>query len=397
MSSETQSLTFEEYISPTQSIVDIQPKMFHFMIQSINSVFTLMKSTIWNFLCGWIHVFYRTSNEQVNSSVSDRIPVNMETPRPDNAPEEEGDPVTSLPPTLGAVEYLPNTGMGEDRDRIPVNMENRKTWEAIFGSLPPETPRPDNAAEEEGDPVTGLPGWLPLGASLGAIEYLPNTGMEEADDPREQHQREERERLIRLGKGKLIRSRSDIKDAVNLWFENRGEAVSRYGHISMWNTSQVTDMTALFACRRDFNEDIGDWDVSNVCDMDGMFEGASSFNQPLERWNVSNVCDMYGMFDGASSFNQPLERWDVTDVRDMANMFSGASSFNQPLENWNVSNVTTMWGMFQGASSFNQALGNWNVAKVRKWDDESMFYGASSFNSTKPKKKQVKRKKKTNK
>ena len=34
--------------------------MFHFMIQSINSVFTLMKSTIWNFLCGWIHVFYRS-------------------------------------------------------------------------------------------------------------------------------------------------------------------------------------------------------------------------------------------------------------------------------------------------------------------------------------------------
>ena len=301
MSSETKSHTFDEYISPTQSIVDIQPKMFHFMIQSINSVFTLMKSTIWNFLCGWIHVFYRTSNEQVNSSVSDRIPVNMETPRPDNAPEEEGVPVTSLPPTLGAVEYLPNTGMGEDRDRIPVNMEDREPW--------------------KGDPVTGLPGWLPLGASLGAIEYLPNTGMEEADDPREQHQREERERLIRLGKGKLIRSRSDIKDAVNLWFENRGEAVSRYGHISMWNTSQVTDMTALFACRRDFNEDIGDWDVSNVSDMTQMFYGASSFNQPL---------------------------------------------------------------------------GNWNVAKVRKWD-VYMFDGASSFNSTKPKKNQVKRKKKTNK
>ena len=35
--------------------------------------------------------------------------------------------------------------------------------------------------------------------------------------------------------------------------------------------------------------DISQWDVSNVTDMGGMFGNASSFNQPLNNWNVSNV------------------------------------------------------------------------------------------------------------
>ena len=52
--------------------------------------------------------------------------------------------------------------------------------------------------------------------------------------------------------------------------------------------------------------DISNWDMSNVTNMKFMFEGAVSFNQPLNNWNVSNVTYMWSMFDGATSFNQPL-------------------------------------------------------------------------------------------
>ena len=49
--------------------------------------------------------------------------------------------------------------------------------------------------------------------------------------------------------------------------------------------------------------DISHWDVSSVTDMSRMFEEASSFNQPLNNWDVSNVTDMRRMFNGARSFN----------------------------------------------------------------------------------------------
>ena len=38
--------------------------------------------------------------------------------------------------------------------------------------------------------------------------------------------------------------------------------------------------------------EISNWDVSNVTNMEYMFVHASSFNQPLNKWNVSNVTNM---------------------------------------------------------------------------------------------------------
>ena len=42
--------------------------------------------------------------------------------------------------------------------------------------------------------------------------------------------------------------------------------------------------------------EISNWDTSRVTNMGYMFENASSFNQPLNNWDVSNVTDMGGMF-----------------------------------------------------------------------------------------------------
>ena len=64
--------------------------------------------------------------------------------------------------------------------------------------------------------------------------------------------------------------------------------VTKYGDISNWDVSNVTNMYGMFG---------------NVA---GMFEDARYFNQPLNKWNVSNVTNMRGMFIRAESFNQPL-------------------------------------------------------------------------------------------
>ena len=55
---------------------------------------------------------------------------------------------------------------------------------------------------------------------------------------------------------KLVRTDDDIKPAVNLWCSDRAAAELKYGHISQWDTSAVTNMLDLFRDMTDFNDDI---------------------------------------------------------------------------------------------------------------------------------------------
>lgn len=171
-----------------------------------------------------------------------------------------------------------------------------------------------------------------------------------------------------------------IREAVLTWYRQRGEAMIKYGHISLWDTSRVTNMRGLFHGMESFNDNIESWDVSHVVNMEVMFYcfNRSEFNQPLNSWEVSQVRRMRNMFAGARNFNQPLNHWDVSQVQYMCEMFADAYAFNQPLNNWNTSNVEDMTSMFRNARSFNQPLYSWDVSKVTSV--QCMFNGATSFN-----------------
>jgi surface protein len=95
----------------------------------------------------------------------------------------------------------------------------------------------------------------------------------------------------------------NFKQAIALWFENEEECKLRFGHISDWNTSRVTNMELTFHGRETFNQDLSRWDVSNVTNLSAMFCGACQFNQDLSQWNVKNVTNMNCIFYGASQFN----------------------------------------------------------------------------------------------
>ena len=107
--------------------------------------------------------------------------------------------------------------------------------------------------------------------------------------------------------------------------------VTKYGEISNWDVSKVTNMSYMFQDAESFNQPLNNWNVSKVTNMSAMFCFARSFNQPLDNWNVSNVTDMNNMFNDVTFFNHPLNNWNVSKVEDMAWMFYKASSFNQPL------------------------------------------------------------------
>ena len=76
--------------------------------------------------------------------------------------------------------------------------------------------------------------------------------------------------------------KKELEEAVDLWYSNREKAYNRYGHISNWDTSLITDMSRLFQDYSYFNDKINNWDVSSVTNMRCMFFGAISFNLRLD-------------------------------------------------------------------------------------------------------------------
>lgn len=149
-------------------------------------------------------------------------------------------------------------------------------------------------------------------------------------------------------------------------------------NISKWDTSNVTNMAAMFYQATAFNQNLNDWNVSNVTDMTSMFYLASNFNQPVDKWKTSKVTSMLQMFASASKFNQPLNSWDVTSVTTIEGMFHRAYAFNQPLNSWTTTSLTNMMNTFYEATAFNQPLNNWNTSKVTNMN--STFFAATAYN-----------------
>ena len=172
---------------------------------------------------------------------------------------------------------------------------------------------------------------------------------------------------------KYIRTDDDIQVAVNEWCDYFVTATVKYGHISKWNTSLVTNMNKLFYDKSDFNDDISKWDVSSVTNMENMLSD-TLFNGDISGWNVSSVTNMKSMFS-FSQFDGDISGWNVSSVTNMMYMFH-ETPFDGYISGWNVSSVTNMYGMFW-KTPFNGDISGWDVSSVT--DMSWMFYHASSF------------------
>eukprot|EP00931_Biecheleriopsis_adriatica_P036657 TRINITY_DN21096_c1_g1_i5.p2 TRINITY_DN21096_c1_g1~~TRINITY_DN21096_c1_g1_i5.p2 ORF type:complete len:109 (-),score=20.18 TRINITY_DN21096_c1_g1_i5:146-472(-) len=58
-----------------------------------------------------------------------------------------------------------------------------------------------------------------------------------------------------------------LQGAVDEWVEDEQTAEGKYGSISTWDVSEVTDMFNMFGSASVFNADISSWDVSKVTSM----------------------------------------------------------------------------------------------------------------------------------
>ncbi len=150
--------------------------------------------------------------------------------------------------------------------------------------------------------------------------------------------------------------------------------------LSIIDTSAVTNMSHLFARKKNFNVDISNWRTDNVTDMSYMFFHASSFNIDIGRWNTSKVTNMDRMLSEAHSFNQDISDWDVNNVENFDDMFRsthGRNIFNQNLSTWIVKKKHIDKRLWANAIDIGPEIGEyptWEIAKNRYF--RLVFYGS---------------------
>ena len=60
----------------------------------------------------------------------------------------------------------------------------------------------------------------------------------------------------------VFKNKEELKNAVNLLYNNENLALIKYGNVSNWNVSNITDMNNMFDYAIKFNGDISKYDVS---------------------------------------------------------------------------------------------------------------------------------------
>ncbi len=181
------------------------------------------------------------------------------------------------------------------------------------------------------------------------------------------------------------------------YFFYRFTALERIEGISNLDTSNVTNMTAMFGrCYNLTSLDLSSFDTSNVTKMDGMFTNDRNLESlNLKNINTSKVTDMSWMFSANKSLvTLDLSSFDTSNVTNMRGMFfmydesDTADTYITSklteivgLENFNTSNVTDMSSMFVGAKSLTSLnLSSFDTSNVTSM--EQMFLMSVPFDNT---------------
>lgn len=104
---------------------------------------------------------------------------------------------------------------------------------------------------------------------------------------------------------------SDIHHVIDRWYkkaEKSGENLEKHTALEFFVTSEVTDMSALFAFANVPNIDLSSWDTSNVTNMEGMFYRSTFNNHSIEDWDVGSCINFRNMFVGCR-FSGDISNW----------------------------------------------------------------------------------------
>lgn len=139
-------------------------------------------------------------------------------------------------------------------------------------------------------------------------------------------------------------------------------AIGRYGFFEGFqgeiilpgglDTSNITNMFAMFRGTGKANPDVSNWNTANVKNMSAMFADTVSANPDVSRWNVANVSDMSGMFSDARAADPDVQNWYPMNLKNMENMFSAAQSITEiDLSRWGKLKDMPASGVFSNMPS----------------------------------------------
>ena len=100
------------------------------------------------------------------------------------------------------------------------------------------------------------------------------------------------------------------------WFTNLRNCTNIIG-LNKLDTSNVTDMSNMFAGLEITSIDVSEWDTSTVTNMNGMFNYCTRLTSigDISDWDTSNVTDMSNMFAYCSQLTAvDCSKWDVNKV-----------------------------------------------------------------------------------
>ncbi len=158
------------------------------------------------------------------------------------------------------------------------------------------------------------------------------------------------------------------------WFEGLYKATSF--DLRYLDTSNVTDMTGMFAVCGFQTIDLSNLNTSKVISMGAMFEGCDELvSIDLSSFDFSKVENMELMFhDCVKLKNINFGTPNTSSLTDMYALFAGCSSLEKiDLSKFNTSNVISMYSTFSGATSLKEIdLRNLDLSKLE--DSGGIFH-----------------------
>ncbi|EOW8180027.1 BspA family leucine-rich repeat surface protein [Listeria monocytogenes] len=157
-----------------------------------------------------------------------------------------------------------------------------------------------------------------------------------------------------------------VSDITNIVFEDElflsGDCRSLFTYsrvtsldLSNLDTSNVTNMSNMFAGSTATSLDVSNFDTSNVTDMSNMFWESPAPSLDVSNFDTSNVTDMSIMFEGSAATSLDVSNFDTSNVTNMARMFCRTVVTSLDLSSFDTSNVSmTSNGMYRMFYATNQ-------------------------------------------
>ncbi|MFT8756531.1 BspA family leucine-rich repeat surface protein [Leuconostoc pseudomesenteroides] len=156
-------------------------------------------------------------------------------------------------------------------------------------------------------------------------------------------------------------------------------------NLTNFKTTNVTNMSYMFATTGLTSLDLGDWDVTKITAFGTMFASTPNLTTlNLAGWGEDRTATNVGMsymFQHASALtNLNLTNFSTTNVTNMNSMFQGTVSLTSvDLRNWDVSKVTSFGNMFHSDTNLKILdLSAWNNV-VGANSTSAMFYNTTNL------------------